>query len=164
MACVLKSVARKRLMEAVIDWGHWPACQWYVKCSRESWVYKRSINRVTNPNSVYSHTYTRRYDKLPMFLSFCKYQTETQLEQTPGDREGLFCTWTYTVWNVLNYWNDIIKHVEVGMNVWNMIRADSWSGNLFVFVFGWYSIRIQARTSGALYLMISLCPSTRVAG
>jgi hypothetical protein len=32
--------------------------QWSVKCSHKSWVYKWSINRVANPNPVYSHSYT----------------------------------------------------------------------------------------------------------
>jgi hypothetical protein len=36
-------------------------CQWCVKCSHESWVYKWSINRVTNPYPVYSHSYTWQY-------------------------------------------------------------------------------------------------------
>jgi hypothetical protein len=34
-------------------------CRWSVKCSHESWVYKRSINRVTNPHPVYSHSILR---------------------------------------------------------------------------------------------------------
>jgi hypothetical protein len=29
-------------------------CQWTVKCSHEWWIYKRSINRITNPDLVYS--------------------------------------------------------------------------------------------------------------
>jgi hypothetical protein len=36
-------------------------CQWSVKCSHESWVYKWSTNRVTNPNPVYSDSYTWQY-------------------------------------------------------------------------------------------------------
>jgi hypothetical protein len=54
--------------------------QWSVKCSQESSVYKWSINRVTNPNLVYSHLYMWQYpclvyEYLP-FLSrfFSKYQ------------------------------------------------------------------------------------------
>jgi hypothetical protein len=41
-------------------------CQWSLKCSHESWVYKRSINRVTNPNPVNSHTLTR--DDIWMYI------------------------------------------------------------------------------------------------
>jgi hypothetical protein len=37
-------------------------CQWSVKCSHKSWVYKWSINRVTNPNPVYSYSYTWQYN------------------------------------------------------------------------------------------------------
>jgi hypothetical protein len=36
-------------------------CQWSVKCSHESWVYKWSINRVNNEMPVYSHPYTWQY-------------------------------------------------------------------------------------------------------
>jgi hypothetical protein len=36
-------------------------CQWPVTCSHESWVYKWSINRVANPNPVYSHSLTWQY-------------------------------------------------------------------------------------------------------
>jgi hypothetical protein len=37
------------------------AWQWSVKCSHESWVYKWSINLVTNPNPTYSHPYMWQY-------------------------------------------------------------------------------------------------------
>jgi hypothetical protein len=46
-------------VETVIDWGHQSVCQWSVKCSHESWMYKWSINRVTNANPVYSHSILR---------------------------------------------------------------------------------------------------------
>jgi hypothetical protein len=36
-------------------------CQWSVKCNDESCVYKWAIHPLTNPNPVYSHTYTWQY-------------------------------------------------------------------------------------------------------
>jgi hypothetical protein len=39
-------------------------CLWSVNCSDDLWEYKWSINRVTNPNPVYSHSYTWQYNFL----------------------------------------------------------------------------------------------------
>jgi hypothetical protein len=38
-------------------------CPWSAKCRHKSWVYKWSINRVTNPNPIYSHLYMWQYVK-----------------------------------------------------------------------------------------------------
>jgi hypothetical protein len=55
-------------------------CQWFVKCNHESWVYKWSINRITNPNPVYSHPYTWQYNLNIALVNLLSEMLEAQQE------------------------------------------------------------------------------------
>jgi hypothetical protein len=60
--------------------------QWSVKCSHKLWGYKWSINRVTNFNSLYSHSYTWQYLLILWACIHMKYSLQEKLSKWKCER------------------------------------------------------------------------------
>jgi hypothetical protein len=82
---VLESVSRKRLVETVTDLMILVSvCEWSVRCSHELWMCKWSINRVINPNPVYSHSHPWQYEDAHILALLLP--SPTQIFSQPGPR------------------------------------------------------------------------------